>query len=549
MADIPVRVSLLKKLHLFAGLSDDEVRAAAEMMDETPPYKAGEEIFAQGMSGDAFYIVFKGRVNIFRRKKKKDDERIAWLGPGDYFGEEALLEKTQRTATVRAEEGTILFVLHKSDFNKLIKKIATLRPNFEIAISSRRLARQLRFKWLGPNEVVYLLTRKHTILLYQAMALPVAALLIPAILFLLAVNTPFWNLFALLGTASLVIFLGWGIWRYIDWGNDFYIVTNQRVIWLEKVIGLYDSRQEAMLPTVLSVNASTDQWGRWLNYGDVIVRTFTGEIRLAYVGYPRQVEAMVREYWSRTQSVSRELQQDVMKQAIRNKLGIANPDKPAPPPAPPPPRKQKANNRLAHLFSGRFTLRIEEGETVIYRKHWFILVRDTWKQVAIFALLFILPFAWPALGFGNLPVAVLTLLITFIFVDLLWWIYGYVDWSNDIFQVTADQIIDVYKKPLGREERRAAPLENILSTEYKRRGILGLLLNYGTVFIAVGGTKFDFEDVADPPTVQQDIVRRMTARKAKKSEGDAAADREKMAEWLAMYHRTVEEQRKSQNPE
>jgi hypothetical protein len=91
------------------------------------------------------------------------------------------------------------------------------------------------------------------------------------------------------------------------------------------------------------------------------------------------------------------------------------------------------------------------------------------------------------------------------------------------------------------EDRKAAPLDGILSTEYKRNGIIEILLNFGTVYIMVGGAHFDFEDVADPPTVQQDIVRRLQVRLQKKKESEVAGERERMAEWLAYYHKTLKE--------
>jgi len=74
------------------------------------------------------------------------------------------------------------------------------------------------------------------------------------------------------------------------------------------------------------------------------------------------------------------------------------------------------------------------------------------------------------------------------------------------------------------------------------------------VNIQVGGTTFDFADVADPPSVQKDIVERMNRRLQKKREADTAAERERMAEWLALYHRTMGEiekqsgQNRSPNP-
>jgi hypothetical protein len=131
---------------------------------------------------------------------------------------------------------------------------------------------------------------------------------------------------------------------------------------------------------------------------------------------------------------------------------------------------------------------------------------------------------------------------------LLWWIYQYVDWSNDIFQVTEDQILDIDKTPLGREERKSAPLDNILTTESERRGFLKVLLNYGNVYITVGGAQLVFEDVFDPPSVQQDIDRRREARIERKKRSEANAERERVADWFAEYHRSVEELRSVEEP-
>jgi len=77
----------------------------------------------------------------------------------------------------------------------------------------------------------------------------------------------------------------------------------------------------------------------------------------------------------------------------------------------------------------------------------------------------------------------------------LWLLYDYVDWHNDIYQVTPDQILDIERKPFGTEDKKAAPLENILSIEYERIGFLGLLFNFGTVLIKVGTTTFTFDHV------------------------------------------------------
>jgi uncharacterized membrane protein YdbT with pleckstrin-like domain len=136
----------------------------------------------------------------------------------------------------------------------------------------------------------------------------------------------------------------------------------------------------------------------------------------------------------------------------------------------------------------------------------------------------------------------------------IWFIYKVLDWSNDKFEVTNEQIIDIDRKPFGTESRNAAQLESILGTNYVRRGLIGNIFNFGTVYITVGGSKLAFEDVMDPATVQSDIDRRRMARKQQKDEAVVNAERERMAEWLATYHRSApgfqeEEQNNNAKPE
>jgi hypothetical protein len=129
---------------------------------------------------------------------------------------------------------------------------------------------------------------------------------------------------------------------------------------------------------------------------------------------------------------------------------------------------------------------------------------------------------------------------------IFWWIYQLMDWRNDIFRVTGDQILDIDRKPFGTEERRAAPLDNILGTRYERLGFIGYILNFGTVYIDVGSAQFAFEDVLDPAAVQSDIDRRRLARISAKKDTERTTERNRMADWMAAYHQNVEDIRREQ---
>jgi hypothetical protein len=202
------------------------------------------------------------------------------------------------------------------------------------------------------------------------------------------------------------------------------------------------------------------------------------------------------------------------------------------------------------VFSNLFKLRVESSGTVIYHKHWVVLLGQVWQPVGLFLILFFwlitriviiassaeLTFLKLKADGGFIPDTPVLVLPVLMLPCVLWAIWQYVDWKNDIFMVTPDEIIDIDKKPLGTEERRAAQLDNILSTEYKRVGLVGNIFNFGTVHIAVGGSKLEFQDVMDPAGVQADINRRRMARLAKKSEETANVERERMATWIAAYH-------------
>ena len=560
MIATPVRAAFLGRIHLFRDIKEDDLLSIAEKMKEES-FEEGQDVFKQGSSADRFFIIFSGKIKINQMRGKKNFY-LATLITSDYFGEEALFSNHRRSATVTAAENTLLLSLSRDEFNLLLKRFSKLKPSFEVSISSRRLARQQRFSWLAENEVVYFVARKHEILLARSLVSPIFALVFPVGLTIWHFLTHSSTIAALAVAVILYAAIaGWIIWNVIDWGNDYYIVTNQRVIWLEKVIGIYDSRQESPLSTVLSVSVETDVTGRMMDYGDVVVRTFTGKIPFRFVSHPYQAAHMVEEQWARTKHIQSRAEKEELRNTLRKKLGLPIVEtKPEVAPAPP---KITAPSLYKIpwwrvVAANWFKLRTEEGGTITYRKHWFVLFQQVWQPTLLIVLMIAgiivrIYTLWTTPGptlFSSAGAHVDTTVLVLGFLILpfsIWWWYQYVDWGNDIFQVTSDQILDLDRKPFGTEERRAAPLENILGTEYKRVGLMGYLFNFGTVEIVVGGTKLAFEDVLDPAGVQADIDRRRVARMTMKKQAEGAAERERFTDWLAAYHENAEDFREETN--
>jgi hypothetical protein len=272
---------------------------------------------------------------------------------------------------------------------------------------------------------------------------------------------------------------------------------------------------------------------------------------------------MVEEYWHRTQEVSEQAEKEAFKDALRQRLGLLKPseDKKAP-----SKKEEKTVFRLYRpnmfriLGANLFKVRLEEGATITYRKHLFVLFQQVFLPSVIFlGLLGLLVVRLynlavdPDLALiqtmtdGSRGIDTITVSLPLLMIPVIgWWIYQYIDWTNDIFRVTSDQIMDIDRTPFGTEVRRAAPLDNILGTRFERLGLLGYLLNYGTVYIDVGSAQFAFEDVLDPAGVQSDVDRRRLARISAKKDAERATERNRMADWIASYHQNVEDLRREQ---
>jgi CRP/FNR family cyclic AMP-dependent transcriptional regulator len=103
-------------------------------------YETNEVIFEEGNEGDEMFIIHRGRVRIVKKTTKGEGRALSILGPGEFFGEMALIDNAPRSASAIAEEqGTQLIVLDKPKFTYMVQQL----PDFSLAIM-RKLAQRLR---------------------------------------------------------------------------------------------------------------------------------------------------------------------------------------------------------------------------------------------------------------------------------------------------------------------------------------------------------------------------------------------------------------------
>ena len=127
------KIELLQTVDLFAGVDPEVLGRVAEAAHEVS-YPAERWIVRQGEVGTGFFLLLAGRARVVR-----DDELIAELGPGDFFGELSLLDQQPRTAHVVTREATDCLAIASWDFDALLES----RPSLTLALL-RGVARRLR---------------------------------------------------------------------------------------------------------------------------------------------------------------------------------------------------------------------------------------------------------------------------------------------------------------------------------------------------------------------------------------------------------------------
>jgi CRP-like cAMP-binding protein len=100
----------LARMPLFESLSEEQLKAVASLA-KVVRVEAGRRLIGAGTPGYSFFVVQEGAVSV-----TSGDEQLAELGPGDFFGEIALLGEGERTATVTTTSPVRLMVMTQSDF-------------------------------------------------------------------------------------------------------------------------------------------------------------------------------------------------------------------------------------------------------------------------------------------------------------------------------------------------------------------------------------------------------------------------------------------------
>jgi len=121
------------------GVLSPELRREIAPLFTSETFPEGRTIIHQGDAGDRFYLIARGKVEIYREGPAGRDS-LAVLSDGDYFGEIALLENTPRTASVRSLATSVCLVLHQGPFLELMNRFPDMREQIRQVAENRKIA-------------------------------------------------------------------------------------------------------------------------------------------------------------------------------------------------------------------------------------------------------------------------------------------------------------------------------------------------------------------------------------------------------------------------
>jgi CRP-like cAMP-binding protein len=121
----------LAQVRLFSACTKKELALLGKASDEVT-VAAGKEVVTEGTVGHEFFLILDGQASVIRHGKK-----VATLGPGQYFGEMALLDKGVRTASIRTETPALLLVLGQREFSGVLDEVPALAHKLLMSMAAR----------------------------------------------------------------------------------------------------------------------------------------------------------------------------------------------------------------------------------------------------------------------------------------------------------------------------------------------------------------------------------------------------------------------------
>lgn len=551
MAD-PFVLSHVRRLPLFAQLNPEQLDVMAGAFQQIH-YRAGEALYHQGEDSHALYLFVSGGGQILTVDANGAQHPQSSVAPGEYVGESSLFTGNPRDMTVVATAESIVLCLPKPRLDVILSARPDIRALLNVRKDLMENVQVQQARGVRSDEAVLFTTRRHpwtfagkalrgVILFTLLLALAIFSLRLPLDVRFVSVG-----LFGLALVLPTLLSLVW----FFDWRNDFYTITNQRVIHEERhLLTGREEREQVLLDRLQNVNIERRGYiPELVGFGDLTLTT-AGQPKplvLDRIPNPAGVQRLIFDQLLNRPISDPAANQAAIRSQVNGLIGASDggATMAAPSPIMPsvgniPPTYQSTTGGLIPR------MRTVDGTRIIYRKYWFVLIGHLWKPIFAYGLLVLLIvvrlFVRSPLVASVSPLGALLIAAAWLVINTFWLVWEYLSWYEDVYIIDDDTITDITRTPFGlRESRMQASLQQIQNVTSAIRNLWGSLFNYGDVTIqtAAGNAQIVFKGVYKPNAVAEEILQRVRQYELRRAASQQSSQQRAFGNILSAYHQAT----------
>ena len=564
----------LRKIPLFSGLGDEHLDLLASQF-KPQHFHSSEDLVGQGELGSRFFIVDRGHVNQSASDVNGFEKSLgvvptptvagSTVPPQTFFGEQMFTSQEPFEYRAYAITDVDTFVMERGDFDAVLLAHPHLRHAMPF-IAEAEKKRTRGFEWVEEGEIVAEVFHKHwwsflpsVITFLVGMGMAIGAHLILGAIHL---DVGYW----VIGGGWLVMLAYLGFMIY-DWRNDDYIVTNQRVAHVERQFIAIELTEAVPFDKIIGAKIERSGLAGILGVCDVVIQTAgrqEGNVSFERVGNGPAIVKLIETQRGRVRALRAADLRERERKRIQGKLRgyilphivakeVAERAVQAPPPL--PHKQPSIFQRLGQLVHYIFDYEEKHDVVVIWRKHWIVLLRQGWRWIVylvvldgLFALFALVPGLQILPAGGYILGGLVALIVGLVG---MWWEWE--DWRNDTYAVTATQVVDAERLPLGlREKSITAQLDQVQDVRVIVEGILPAFLGYGDLHIETAGqgSQMIFKSIRHPREAAEQIFQHIEGLRQRVVERDTDIRDRATIDALIAYDRIrKEEQRHLNNAE
>ena len=391
----------VRRLTVFARYTDDECRRLLGYMSHNyiPIHHL---LMQQGEVGDSLWALLPGGRAVLRAVEGGQALQPSPVYGPNFFGELALRVEHPMESTVEAEPGSQWLRLHRTDFQRFtavngehLVEALTLSPAAKRYLGEASLRQ--RYGWLQSGEKLIIFQRHHWFVLVQKTL--VSVLLIALVgggyyfFWSRGLECACW--LRIVFNVAFVLVILHLVYGIVDYLNDYFLLTNLRVVRQEKLVFFAERRQSAVLEQVRNVDASSTFFGHLLNFGTLRVQTAAteGSIIMDYLPETTFIRQRILEQQNLRQQHFQASSKMVIQNLLEDRFGlrlrlpprVVTQVAPLTPPAP-----EGWRQKLRRWLLPAARVRLPTDDKMVWRKHWIVLVGRLFVPATIFVLVLLI---------------------------------------------------------------------------------------------------------------------------------------------------------------